>query len=265
MAKGKRGRKRASGTPSAGKLGEKYRIAGKAPIGFTVANGNNSVGVQLKPANLSTLLTNLGKAFRFYRFRRLKFVFDPVIRYETTTPADGSSASWAFAYIPEGTSASLTTTTPPVLREIPDVVSGMAQVVNSNVSNNSSLSSGYPGVLLCAGDTCERSLTVRTSALADGTQRKYFTQGTDGITTDQGILLFSVADSAGANTVKLFGVAHYEIEFSEPLDSATLGLRGISRVSEIGDSTECKSVGESEEADFYILKKKSGVPASLRV
>jgi len=218
---------------------------------MTVANGNTSVGLLVKPANLSTACANLSKAFRFYRILKLSVNFDPIVRFETTVPTNAGAGAWTAAYIPEGTSASLTATGYSTLREVPDSVGGMAQVVNSNITDNSSLAAGYPGFLLIPGDTTQRRLRVKPKSLRVGSQRMYFTQGTDGITTDQGILLFAVADSAGGNTVIATATIFYSVLFMEPLDSVNLGVSpfgtklkpfgAIPKVAEKEDVDESKS------------------------
>jgi len=146
-----------------------------------------------------------------------------VVRFETTTPSTSTAGQWTAAYLPEGTTASGTTLTPGNLRTLQDSVSGMAQVVNSNITNNSTLESGYPGVLLIPGDTNPRVLKVSKASLAMGLSPMYFCQGTSGAGVTQGVLSFALGDTAGGNTVVFTCVLRWKITFFEAIDSATLG------------------------------------------
>jgi hypothetical protein len=105
-------------------------------------------------------------------------------------------------------------------------VSGMAQIVNSNVSNNSTLSSGWPGTLMVAGDTVSRRLSVPTGRIPH--QYPMYRTNDIGTTQDpatvQGNFLFAVGDSAGTNGVKFEIQWVTTVRFFNPVDSTSITL-----------------------------------------
>jgi len=241
-----------------------FSYSASAIIDIGVPNGDTSQGIGLTPATLSAPLIALAKAFKYYRFKKLTFSLDPVVRFETTVPTTGSAGKWALAYVPEGVTASFTGVTPTQLLTCKDCVSGMAQVVNSNITDNSSLATGYPGYLLIAGDTTQRVLKVRRRTLNMGSQRYYFCQGTPGLTTIQGDVLFALQDSAGGNTVVLKGLVHFTIDFVEPEDSINIGAKvPRSFPSRLSCSRRLPSRVDDEKGDDDSSIVEVPVPADL--
>jgi hypothetical protein len=194
-------------------------MSSKLLLGFTVANGNPSTGLHLSPTVVSTSsIARMAIAFKYYRFKQIRLEFQPVVRYETTVPSTSASSFWASGYVPESTTSSFTATNFQYTSGLPDSVTGMSQIVNSNVSNNSTLSTGWPGTMMAAGDTEPRILRIRPSALNEGVLRKY------ACATDyQGQFFFSLADAAGANTVTAYAHMHFTIEFFEPVADDVFG------------------------------------------
>jgi len=105
-------------------------------------------------------------------------------------------------------------------------VAGMAQIVNSNVSNNSTLSSGWPGTLMVAGDTVSRNLSVPTGRIPHQfpMYRTNNTSTTQDPATTQGNFLFAVGDSAGTNGVKFAIQWVTTVRFFNPVDATTITL-----------------------------------------
>jgi len=177
----------------------------------------------VQPQSFS-VLSKFAQGFKFYRFTRLMLEILPVVRFETTVPTTSDAGQWAAAYLPEELVATPTSLSPGNLRTLPDCVNGMCQVVNSNVSNDSSLSGGWPGTLMIAGDTRSRHLRVSPRTLSEGLSKTYYCQGTTGPGVTQGFFAFALGDSAGGNTVKPAMLIHWTVRFEEPEDSSTLGV-----------------------------------------
>jgi len=241
--------------------------SGKTNFSATIANTTNSVGVSIN-AQLG-VIGNVSKGFKFYRFRKLDLAIDPVVRFESSVPDTGVAGSWALAYVPELTTATLTTLTPTTLKTLDDNVAGQAQVVNSNITNNSALSAGYPGVLLIAGDTVQRHLRVKPKSLREGIFPMYLCAGTPGVEVTQGQLIFAVEDSAGVNTVVFRSVLSYTVDFWECEDNTVLGLvpRTLFLRPLTDDAAALSVVDDKEDSErkepFVMIAKALALQARL--
>jgi hypothetical protein len=210
--------KHSRGKKSQRNLRQSYSISGKQVVGLTVTNGNTASLSALSPLTFSgSVPFRLATAFKYFRFKRVSLHIPPIVRFETTVPTTSLAGLWCMAYVPEANG--LTTSTTYVNAcSIPDNIIGTAQIVNSNVSNNSTLSTGWPGTLMVAGDTESKRFTIRSGALNEGVLRKYECKS-----DSQGTIILAVSDPAGGNTVVTQIVMSYTIEFSEPFVDDLLG------------------------------------------
>jgi len=123
---------------------------GRLPYSSIITNGHTSALVQVSAGNL---LPGLAQVFKFYKVERLRLNCDPVVRFETTVPSTSAAGRFAVAYYPDSLSGTTGLTIGDVVT-IPDCVTGTAQVVNSNITNNSTL--------LQAGQELSWSLAIRS-------------------------------------------------------------------------------------------------------
>lgn len=197
-------------------------MSGQGGYDVVVLNGNTSV-VSSITANSFPQAGNVYKGFEFYKYTKLNFTISPPVRFETTVPASTLSAQWALGYMPEGTNATPTTITTNDVRSLPDSIGGMCQVVNVNTADESATNTGK---LLVAGDTKERVLRVRKSALNCSLAKMFRTQSatTGDPAVLQGNVIVAVGDAAGTNTVKFFIRVTYTIRFFEPLFATDLSV-----------------------------------------
>jgi len=197
-------------------------VSGKALVTMTVANGNTSTAAGIQPGY--SRLSNIQKAFEFYRFTRLSFLVPPWSRFETTWPENSQASAAALGYYPEETTATLTTVTPTALLGLDASIPLTGSVVDVNAIGGT-----VNNDVLVTGDTTQRRLTVPKRVLL-GTTTKWFrtntTTSSEVAEITQGQLIFAVADSAGANTVVLNLHMSYTIEFCGNCDSTVLTLAG---------------------------------------
>lgn len=211
-------------------------ISGQYVLSDTIANGNTSRVLTIDTQAFAPL-QNVSKAFKYYRFRKLTFVVPPIVRFETTLPLTSDAGDFGLGYTPDLVSVTTTSITVPQVCSLRDSIRGQMAIVNSNITNNSTLSAGYPGVLLAPGGGA-RVLRVRSSTLRDGSDQLYLCAGTPGSFVSQGELIFAVNDAAGANTVKADILVKFTVDFYDWMDSSVLGLFGPKVVEQKDDDSE---------------------------
>jgi hypothetical protein len=199
-----------------------FLYSGKDQLDLVVANGNSSVaGAYSANGSFNTAVTNISKAFEYYRIERLRFTVMPVIRYESGFPTQSGSSIWAFGWLPETTNSTTTTITPGAVNTLSDSLTGMASIVNTQSADESGTNSGKS---LVTGETVPRHLNVSRKTLRLGLAKMYRTQS--GVTGDpatiQGTVILALGDTAGANTVKVNIFVDFTIRFFEPVDTTTI-------------------------------------------
>lgn len=233
-------------------------ISGTSNSTLTIAAGNTSVVDSIDSQGFA-VMSAVGMGFKFYRFNRLTFVVDPVIRVDGITIATSSDTLWTLAYSPEQTTHSLTTLTPGTLRTLPDNVSGTMSVSTSAAN-------------IVTGETVPRTLRVRPATLRRGLEKMWYTQGSPGAGVTQGFLALAVGTAvASMKSIVASITMKWSIQFLQPEDASVLAfprkaLGEIWDVPRFGDETrremrppdEEKSESPSE-SDAVILERVAKV------
>jgi len=231
--------------PRSAMKGRITTLRGKAILTFQVANGNSSVINSLSPAAFARL-TNVQKAFEFYRFTKVSLLVPPWGRWETTTPNNSSAVGAALGFYPEETTATTTTITPTSVLALDASIPLSGSVVNANTG-----SSTLQPCLWIGGDSCARRLTIPKRILLETTTKWFRTNGTTSSEVAeivQGQLIFAVQDTAGANTVFLNTHVSYEVEFCGNTDSTALTLDpSWDEVRDADDEKRAPSVSSARE------------------
>jgi hypothetical protein len=199
-----------------------------------------SVAVSVNDDSFSPV-SIIGQGFEFYKYEKLDISVDPIIRFETSIPQNGTSGSWTLGYHPEVTTSATTTIDYRNVATLPDAVTGTASIVDATTST-----SWY------TGQTVNKTLRVMRKTLNLSEARMFRTAATTEDTgATQGQLIFAVADSAGANTVILRGIVKYRVRFFEPLNTAAISSRRYPPVSRLfGTFTGASpSMGVSEDEE----------------
>jgi len=229
-------------------------LSGKSLIGFTIANGNTSVAQAVSPA-LFSRLSNVQKAFEFYRFKKLSFSVPPWCRQETTWAQNTSEGTGALGYYPELTTSTTTSIQPMSVLSLDASLLLAGSVVNANT-----VGSTINACVLVPGDTCTRRLTVPRDILM-GTTTRWFrtnaTTSTEIAEITQGQLFFAVDDAAGANQVYLATHCSYTVEFCGNVDSTALTVPFSTRDED--SLSACVSVSAKDAGDGLVVGRSAPI------
>jgi len=218
-------------------------------------------------------MTNLQKAYEFYRFTRLTLDLIPAVRFETTLPSTSASGLGVVAYYPEITTATTTSLSVTAVAQLSASRLLALQIVNANTISSTVNSSQW-----VEGETKRVSLRVPRSVLL-ATPTRWFRTGlattAEDLEIDQGTLIFAVQDAAGANTVVQYAHLSYTCEFNGQADMTTLTLtdqpdnyfaaqtalaREVARENALIPPTTVSEAMSDEEED-----SKSGVVVPMQV
>lgn len=180
---------------------------------FVVASTNTSVAIGLLPGNF-VRLSNIQKAFEFYRFTKLVLEVVPWVQENAGPVASSVASLGALGFYPELTTATLTSIS------AASVLSLDASIILAGSSTNAT-----GGVIQFVGHTASRFLRVPKRILMATPVRWYRTQGTassEDSEITQGLMIAALTTAAGASTVVMGVKVSYTCEFTANVDSTTL-------------------------------------------
>jgi len=167
-------------------------------------------------------MTNLQKAYEFYRFTRLHLDLLPAARFETTLPATSASGLGVVAYYPEITTATTTSLTVTAVAQLSASRLLATQIVNANT-----VGATVNQDVWVVGESKRVALNVPRAILLS-TPTRWFRTGlattAEDLEIDQGTLIYACQDAAGANTVVQYAHVTYVCEFQGQADMTTLTL-----------------------------------------